>query len=153
MTRITSVAKTLGASRSVESDNQISRPYGLTLGPIVYDPPIHHPSEIKRVTIPSNDTHRSEVILQADPPRRLLNLCRIATLVVTSEAGYHAYYDHATVEYLRQAGVEVDWLNLPDVDVRGNGHFMFMEKNSEEIAELVRHWLEKLETKENSGKN
>ena len=82
-----------------------------------------------------------DIIKQADPPRKLANLSKMPVLIVTGESGYHAHYDHATVAYLRQAGVQLEWLNLPEVGVRGNGHFMFLEENSDEIAELVQQWL------------
>lgn len=61
---------------------------------------------------------------------------------MTGESGYHVQYDHETVAFLRAAGVSVKHLKLADIGVRGNGHFMFLEKNSDEIAGLVREWLE-----------
>lgn len=91
--------------------------------------------------VPSEDPTKCEIILQEHPPRRLTNLARIPVLVVTSESGYHAYYDHTTVAFLKQAGVQVTWFNLPEMNIRGNGHFMFLEKNSNEIAEHVHKWI------------
>ena len=38
---------------------------------------------------------------------------------MTSEASYHAVYDYCTVAYMTQAGVRVEWLNLPDVGIYG----------------------------------
>lgn len=121
--------------------SRIIRPYGLTVAPLEYDPPITKPSELSTFTKVSNKPEVCDQILQEEPARRLPNLARIPILIVTSEAGYHAHYDHATVEYLRQAGVAVDWLDLPEVGIKGNGHFMFMERNSNEIAEHVHQWL------------
>lgn len=62
-------------------------------------------------------------------------------MLVTSEAGYHAVHDYCTVEYLRQAGVKVEWADLAMEGVRGNGHFMMLEENSQEIAERVEGWV------------
>jgi hypothetical protein len=62
-------------------------------------------------------------------------------LLVSGEASYHASYDHCTAAYLQQAGVEVDHVRLADVGIRGNGHMMMQEKNSDEIAELLVRWL------------
>jgi len=50
-------------------------------------------------------------------------------------------YDRCTVKFLKQAGVEVEWLRLEDVGIRGNGHMFFLEKNSEEIANVLEGWL------------
>jgi len=46
------------------------------------------------------------------------------------------------VEYLRQAGVNVTFLDLPKAGIYGNGHMMFMERNNVEIAMKIRDWLE-----------
>lgn len=32
-------------------------------------------------------------------------------------------------------------VNLPDIGITGNSHFMFQEKNSEEIAQHVENWI------------
>lgn len=120
---------------------EIKRPYGITIVPISYDPPLSQGEQLVTMTIPSENSRKCEVILQTEPPRRLANLSQTPVLIVTSESGYHAYYDHATVAFLKQAGVDVTWLNLPEVNVRGNGHFMFLEKNSLEVAEHIRMWL------------
>ncbi|WP_020417272.1 hypothetical protein [Amycolatopsis sp. ATCC 39116] len=62
----------------------------------------------------------------------------IPVAVVTSEAGYHAAYDHSTVKFLRGAGVETDHIRLEEAGVHGNGHMLMIEQNSDEIAE----WLD-----------
>jgi hypothetical protein len=61
--------------------------------------------------------------------------------VVTGEASFHAPYDYCTVEYLRQAGVEVEFADLGEECIHGNGHMFFMEKHNLEIAERVMRWL------------
>lgn len=61
---------------------------------------------------------------------------------MTAEASYHAAYDHRTVEFLRQAGCEaVEHLELGKAGIRGNGHMMFLEKNTGEIQRLVERWI------------
>jgi len=64
-------------------------------------------------------------------------------LFVTAEASYHAVYDHCTVAFLRQAGVEVEVLELGEAGIHGNGHFMFLELNNIMIAEMVSAWLDR----------
>ena len=79
--------------------------------------------------------------LQNTPAHSLPNLAKVPTLIVTSEASYHAPYDHCTVKYLQQAGVRPKWIKLPDVGIRGNGHMMMLEKNNMEIAAVMARWL------------
>ena len=58
-----------------------------------------------------------------------------------SEASYHAPYDHCTVAYLKQAQVATDFIRLADVGIRGNGHMMMLEKNSDDIARVMDEWI------------
>lgn len=69
------------------------------------------------------------------------NLAGVPVLVVTTEASYHAMYDHCTARYLNQAGVTAEFVRLADSRLRGNGHMIMLEKNSLEIAEFVDSWL------------
>ena len=62
---------------------------------------------------------------------------------MTSEASYHAPYDHCTVKYLHQAGVRASWIKLADRGVHGNSHVMMMEKNSKQIAQIIIAWADK----------
>jgi pimeloyl-ACP methyl ester carboxylesterase len=74
-------------------------------------------------------------------PLQLSNLRRLPVLVVTAEASPSSRIDHATVDFLRQAGVPVDHLRLQEVGIRGNGHLMMLERNSDEIAACLVDWL------------
>ena len=80
---------------------------------------------------------------QAEPARQLPNLHLMPIMVLTSEASYHAPYDHCTVKYLRQAGVEAAWVKLAELGIKGNSHVMMQEKNSKEIAAVIYQWLDK----------
>lgn len=127
----------------VSSPGQLVRPYGLTSLPLSYDPPIGADDTLlhrENVTAPSADL--SPCIQQKAPARRLENISRVPVLLMTSEASYHAVYDHCTVAYLRQAGVQVDDYDLPKRGIHGNGHFIFMEKNNLPVAELIRPWID-----------
>jgi pimeloyl-ACP methyl ester carboxylesterase len=77
------------------------------------------------------------------PKRKLVNLAGIPIAIITGEASPHAAYDHGTSAFLREAGVENTHIKLADLGIRGNGHMMMYEKNSEEIAGLIAGWLEK----------
>ena len=119
-----------------------ARGWGLTDLPLTYDPPIADALElaIERQEVPD----RPDLTCcwqQKAPARRLKNLAQIPVMLVTGEASYHATYDHCTVNYLRAAGVAVDFIRLEEHGIRGNGHMLMLEKNSAEIAALVAEWL------------
>jgi hypothetical protein len=120
-----------------------ARPYGLTEIPLTFLPPIRSASDLQLITTVSDINFIC--IQQAPPPRKLVNLDNTRVLVVTSEAGYHSVYDNCSVEFLRSAGVRVDHVRLPDVDIHGNGHMVFMEKNNLQIADqVVKKWLDEV---------
>lgn len=122
-----------------------NRPYGLTLLPIAYDPPIgSNASLLVRENVSAPNSNVSSCLRQAEPARRLVNIASVPVLFVTAEASYHAVYDYCTVAFLRQAGVEVEYLDLGEAGIHGNGHFMFLELNNLLIAEKVSTWLGRL---------
>jgi hypothetical protein len=45
------------------------------------------------------------------------------------------------VDYLAQAGCRVEHLRLEDKGVRGNGHAMQLEANSDAVAAAIEAWL------------
>jgi pimeloyl-ACP methyl ester carboxylesterase len=47
---------------------------------------------------------------------------------------------------LTGAGVKSDWIDLPALRIKGNSHMMMMDRNSDQIAELVAKWLEQSRT-------
>ena len=81
--------------------------------------------------------------LQAEPARKLPNLAKVPILILVAEASYHAAYDHVTSLYLTQAGVPNDFVRLPDIGIRGNGHMMMLEENNLEIAAVLHEWVAK----------
>src|SRR5262249_38744167 len=74
-------------------------------------------------------------------PRQLVNLRGIPQMMVTSEASFHAPWDHCNAAFLRQAGVAVDHIRLEQRGIHGNGHMMMLEKNNLQIAALIGAWL------------
>ena len=47
--------------------------------------------------------------------------------------------DYAGV--LKAAGGSVDIVDLPDIGIKGNSHMMMMDKNSDQIADVIQNWL------------
>ena len=128
-------------------DDAVTRPWGITRGPLAFAPVAVKPGDLKfeRQAEPDGPG-LVRCWLQAGAPRQLVNLRGIPILIVTSEASYHATYDHCTSAFLRQAGVGHDFVRLADVGIRGNGHMMMLEKNNLEIARFLHRWLaEKVE--------
>lgn len=115
---------------------------GVTRLPLVYDPPVVDVvRDLTTETFPPPRQGLTSCTLPS-PKRRLVNLSRVPVVLVTGEASYHAPYDYCTVEFLKQTGVQVEWLDLGAMGLRGSGHFLFLEKNSDEIAGLVEEWLQ-----------
>ena len=81
--------------------------------------------------------------LQANPARKLPNLAKVPILILVAEASYHATYDHVTAAYLAQAGVPNTFMRLVDLGIRGNGHMMMLEKNSDDIIKFIDNWVQK----------
>lgn len=115
--------------------------WGIAHLPLAFDPPISSCSELEVREIPAKAPAHRGGYLQKEPARKLVNLQNIPTLVMTAEASYHAPFDYLTFEFLKQAGVDADYLFLPDAGIRGNGHMMMLEKNSDEVASLLFHWM------------
>ena len=125
-----------------DSDEQ--RPWGITSAPLTYAPPATSPADLAIVHQDQpDDPNVARCWLQKAPARQLPNLQRVPILVVTSESSYHRGYDHCTVRYLEQAGVQVTWTTLEDIGIHGNGHMMMLEKNNQQIAAVMAAWLEK----------
>ena len=120
------------------------KPYGLGFVPLRYRPPLKPGQALVFVRQDKPDApNLVRGWLQAEPARTLPNLAKIPTLIVAGEASYHAAFDHCTAAYLEQAGVPVTLLRLEDAGIRGNGHMMMLEKNSDEIAGALAAWLSK----------
>lgn len=115
--------------------------WGVTATEMTYEPAARAASDMA-VTVEAFADRPDLIVcnLQEEPARQLVNLAKVPVMVMTGEASYHAYFDHCTVKYLRQAGVQVEHIQLQDRDILGNGHMMMLEKNSLEIAELIDAW-------------
>ena len=144
------------------------RPYGLADIPLTYDPPARpipklNPDmqDVLDVVEVARDGTRAVYFMQdgADTSgrtiirnalypsefkgrvRQLIELKKVPHAVITAEASTHTEFDWATVAFMRQAGLGVDWLKLEEHGIKGNGHLMFLEKNSDKIADLIERWI------------
>lgn len=100
------------------------------------------PFRLEKVDLPDQ---RGAIIVQSKlkgkPVRSFANLTQIPVLVMTSQCGFHATYDRATVDFMSQAGIKADWIRLDDFHQTGNGHFMMMENNNADIFGILHAWL------------
>jgi pimeloyl-ACP methyl ester carboxylesterase len=117
--------------------------YGLTSVPLTYSPPAASPADLAIVAQEKSDApDLVRCYSQREPARQLPNLQKMPILIVTSEASYHAPYDHCTVKYLQQAGVKPTHIRLADLGIRGNSHVMMLEKNNKDVAAVIAKWLD-----------
>lgn len=134
----------LGANTSVPT-----RQYGLTTIPVAYDPPVTNASDLVQAQTGKLEytdglVSKFPCIAQANtpPPRKLVNIAKAPVLYLTTEASIHVTYDQCSVQFLQQAGVEVNATYLRNIRIRGNGHFCMLEKNSDDIAAYIDRWIQ-----------
>jgi pimeloyl-ACP methyl ester carboxylesterase len=122
----------------------VSRPWGLTAVPITYAPAAANASELAFEEQEKADgPELAKCWLQKAPARQLVNLTKIPVAAVTGEASFYAPYGHCLIKYMEQAGMHPTWLNLGAMGIHGNGHMMMLEKNSDQIADLMEKWVRK----------
>ena len=126
------------------SDSPRDKAYGLGEEPITYDPAVSATSKLEFVRQEKAEKpDYARCWLQKEPARQLPNLKGIPILLLTTEASFHVAYDHCASLYLKQAGVDNEFIRLPDLGIHGNGHYMMFEKNSLQIAGVIADWLQK----------
>lgn len=124
-----------------------ARNYGLTDIPLTFEPPVtNEETDFVKQRTPAPTSGEIPCLIQADspPPRQLINLEKIPVLLVTAESSFHAPYDYCVAKFLVQAGVNTTHLELGKAGIKGNGHLMFLEKNSDEIAGALDGWIRSL---------
>jgi pimeloyl-ACP methyl ester carboxylesterase len=120
--------------------------YGVAASPLVFDPPITDASELKTVEVQPTEQGRDKYLIQAEPARRLTNLQGIPIGLTTSPASYHFPYDKGTVAFLKQAGCNVTHIELDEIGITGNAHFMMMERNNSEVLRPLLNFLQQTVT-------
>src|SRR6266436_3273648 len=119
--------------------------WGVTASPIHYEPPIKDPSELK-VALEEKSDIPGDVVpcyVQKEPAHKLVNLAKVPVVYLSAEGGYHREYDHCLAKWLNQAGVKTQFVRMEDVGLKGNGHEMMLEKNSDDIAKYMAGWMDK----------
>ncbi|TDD32733.1 hypothetical protein E1287_21780 [Actinomadura sp. KC06] len=128
-----------------QEDGAFIRPYGVTINPLSYSPPVRDPEkDLPYAREPRGDgPGLVPCRLQTAPVRSLPRLARTPVLIMTGEASYHAGYDHCTAKYLAQAGARVTYQRLENLGIHGNGHMLMLERNSDQVAAQIARWLDR----------
>jgi pimeloyl-ACP methyl ester carboxylesterase len=125
-------------------DEGISKPWGFTRTPVDFDPPISGPSDLALEQQEKPDApDLFRCWRQKEPARQLVKLKGIPIMLLHAEASFAMPTAHCGAAFLKQSGVDNDFVKLADLGIHGNGHFMMLEKNSLEIAGVIADWLNK----------
>ena len=101
----------------------------------------------KRGPTRSRRSSRSNRRARASSPRRRKLKDTPVLMVFGDYVDQHprwAAYKKIDTEYanaVKAAGGTVDWINLPDIGIKGNSHMLMQDKNNAEIAEVIQKWL------------
>ncbi|MEQ1885378.1 MAG: alpha/beta fold hydrolase [Bryobacteraceae bacterium] len=141
------------AAPPIKSVNQATLQYnnggglawGVSNAKITYDPPVTDPAQLNPVLEEKSDIPGDVVAcyVQKEPAHKLVNLMKIPVVYLSSEGGYHRIYDPCLAKWLNQAGVKTQFVRMEDVGLKGNGHQMMQEKNSDDIAKWIDQWIGK----------
>jgi pimeloyl-ACP methyl ester carboxylesterase len=136
-------ALTQGDATDQFRDDPRTKAFGPTDAPLVYEPAVTPESPLEYVREEqAQGPNLAKCWTQKEPAKKLVGIGDRPILYIASEASFYAPWNHCTIGYFKQAGVNIDYIDLPKIGIRGNGHMMMLEKNSDEIAQLIADWLE-----------
>ncbi len=120
--------------------------WGLTAGPMTYDPPVTDLAQFHLEDHPAPPDSPIPVVspykLQAEPANKWKNLRGIPVGWLTSEFGGGGS-PVANVEFLKQVGCDAEMVRLRDYGILGNGNLMLLERNNHEVFGVIRDWLDR----------
>jgi pimeloyl-ACP methyl ester carboxylesterase len=100
-------------------------------------------SNVMNAAVQRPDLVKAVVGIEGAPPAGGVDVAKLAKIPVvvifgdnTSPAGSQAFTDQ-----LKALGGDASTIFLPDVGIHGNGHTMMVERNNEQIADLIESWL------------
>src|SRR5262245_17728117 len=126
-------------------DNPGVKPYGLGSIPLAYEPAVTPQSPLSFVQ--QDKPERRDLARcwrQKEPARKLVAVGERPIMVLEAEASFYAGYNHCNVAYLRQAGVGVTFIKLAELGIHGNGLLNMLEKNSDQVAQVIADWLDRV---------
>jgi len=135
-------------------DLELEKPFGVTRTPLTFSPavPASGLDIVRQEKADAPDLARCW--MQKEPARKLVNFKTIPVLVMIAEASFQRPTAQCNDIFLKQAGVEHDFVLLSDIGIHGNGHFVMHEKNNLQVAAAIEDWLRKRVTPtETQGKS
>jgi len=81
--------------------------------------------------------------LRVERPSQLSG-CHILVVTGEHDSEHSRALDSAIVDWLRTQGAIADFIFLPDVGERGNGHMLMLENNSDAVAKILIGWADEL---------
>jgi pimeloyl-ACP methyl ester carboxylesterase len=66
---------------------------------------------------------------------------RVLLVIGTDDVDHPRNIDAPIVDWLNANGAKADFWPLGEHDINGNGHMMMLEKNSDDIADLILTWI------------
>jgi pimeloyl-ACP methyl ester carboxylesterase len=115
--------------------------WGVAAVPMTFDPPASSPGDLNLVESEPPGPGAPALILQAEPARKLTNLAQVPIAVLTAEASVFRFTDEPLVEFLKQAGCNVEHIELAARGVHGNSHGAMFERNNSEVLAVVTDWM------------
>lgn len=109
--------------------------------PLQFDPPVTEDDPMRLEWHEGTGLGETGGWLQSEPCRQLPNLKGKPFILITADTSYHVKSDHLTAKALAQCGVDIQHVNLRDVGIRGNGHMVMVEKNSDAVVQFIHQWL------------
>ncbi|KAI9845636.1 MAG: hypothetical protein M1837_004610 [Sclerophora amabilis] len=117
------------------------RPWGLTSTKLNYDPPAALPGELETEVYGEDKPELRSCVRLKEPARKLPNINKVPYVALTGDSSVHITWDHCIINYLKQVGGKPEWIKLGERGIKGNGHFLFLEENNLEIADVVFKWM------------
>jgi pimeloyl-ACP methyl ester carboxylesterase len=111
-----------------------------------YDPPITAIADLKTSMEEKGEREGENACrMQTEPVRKLAvnGLRNIPILDISGDGGYHRAGDACPPKWINQAGGHVEFVRLEDVGIKGNGHMMMLEKNSDAVIKFIGAWMDK----------
>jgi pimeloyl-ACP methyl ester carboxylesterase len=67
---------------------------------------------------------------------------RVLVMTGTDDIDHPIRIDRPIADWLNDNGANADYVYLGDRDIRGNGHMMMLEENSDQLARFIVSWIE-----------
>ncbi|MEY2582296.1 MAG: hypothetical protein QOE09_2145 [Ilumatobacteraceae bacterium] len=115
--------------------------WGVAAVPMTFDPPASSPGDLSLVESGPPAPGAPATTLQTEPARQLTNLAKVPIAVISGEASVFRFTNGPLVEFLKQAGCEVEHIELAERGVRGNSHGSMFERNNAEVLAVVTGWM------------